>query len=258
MFHFLNNSSSRIHFHLNKFKLYSSNLIADWLIKTYICCIMKMKTGIVAILLGLGASSAALCQSQDNSQVDYVNPISLNASATNVPTTFLSMGLGMGGYYPYTGAAYVENPTISLMCDHTVVKRLGPGKLNMGGIMAYTSIYSNYTDYYTNYDYEQRWNYYIFGGRVTYNVQPFSGKNMDMYAGVMAAYYITTFSFASDDPNYAEPSDPGYSLKYGQASNFFSPGVFVGFRTWLNTHSSLWAEAGYGYTTFNFGVSYRI
>lgn len=219
---------------------------------------MKMKTGIVAVLFSLGLSSAALCQSPGNSQVDYVCPVNMQKQYLAMPNTFLSIGLGMGGYYPYTGAAFVENPTVSLMCDHTIFKHIGPGKINAGVVLAYTSIYSNYTDYFTNYNYQQRWDYYILGTRFTYNIQPFIGKNIETYAGIMAAYYITTFRFASNDPNYAEPNDPGYSLKYSNSPNFFSPGVFIGFRSWFNTHSSIWLELGYGYTSVNFGASYRI
>ncbi len=217
---------------------------------------MNLKTGIIIVLLSMGTGSVALCQSYNNSGTDYVRPVSQQTQT--IPNTYLSFGLGMGGYYPYTGASYVENPTISLMCDHTIFKHVGPGQVNVGGVLAYTSIYSNYTDYITNYNYEQRWDYYVFGTRFTYSLEPFNNKNMETYATVMVAYYLTTFKFASDDPNYAEPNDPGYSLKYGNVSNFFSPGIFLGFRSWLSPRSSIWLELGYGYTSVNFGASYRI
>ena len=214
---------------------------------------MRIKKGFFIIFISFSALSAATAQSTDNS-LNYVRPQSEQAGLNSSAST-ISFGLGFGGTYPYAGETYVENPNIILMGEAPVCKHAGPGSIDL---VSYKSIYSSYTGYYTNYNYEQRWNYYLFGGKLSYHVTPFGDKKVELYAGGMIAYYLTTFTFTSNDPNYAEPTDPGYALKTNNYPNFFSLSIYAGFRSWITNHSSVWFEMGYGYTALAFGASYKI
>lgn len=216
---------------------------------------MNFKRVILAAFLALAASPVVYAQSADSS-INYVRPQTEQTTASS--HTVLSLGLGFGGYYPYTAAIYEENPNLTLMVRHALFNHVGPGHIAIEGLVSYKSIYSGYTDTYTNYYYEQRWNYYIFGGRLSYHVSPLGSKKIDMYAGVMEAYYLTKFKFSSNDPDFSDPADPGYSLKYSYSPNFFAPSVFLGIRSWVTNHSSVWMEIGYGYTSVAFGASYKL
>lgn len=207
------------------------------------------------MIIGLVAFSTMNAQ-YENIQSDYVRP--QNNQVPLESATLLSLGLGFGGYYPVPAAMYIENPSVSLSTERVVVKHAGPGTLNLEGMLAYKSIYSGYTDYYTGYNYEQHWNYYIVGTRLSYHLKSFSNKKMEPYAGIMLGYYINAFKFTSNDPDYAEPSDPGYSLKFSGTANLFAPSVFAGVRSWISKRSAIWIEAGYGYSSIAFGASYKI
>ena len=183
---------------------------------------------------------------------------SVNERSVSSTNSILSFGFGMDGYYPYTGTNYVSNPNLTLIYENTLFKHLGPGKLSLGALASYKSIYSSYTDYYSGYNYQQRWNYYLIGARVSYNIKPFNNKGIETYAGGMVAYYITSFKFNSNDPNSSEPSDPGYFLTANDSPNFFALSIFAGVRSWFNNHTCVWLELGYGYSSLSFGVSYKI
>lgn len=218
---------------------------------------MKFKTTIFILFITLAISSLGIAQSAENNPIDYVRPFTEQpATPTN---NILSFGFGMGGYYPYTGTTYVENPNLTLYYDNPVFKNMGPGIVSLGGMLSYKSIYSTYTDYYSGYNYQQRWDYFITGARVSYSLRPFpNNENIETYAGGMVAYYITTFKFESNDPNSSEPTDPGYSLKSNNSPNFFALSIYAGVRSWFNNHTCVWLELGYGYSSLAFGVSYRI
>jgi len=213
---------------------------------------MKFKTGIFILLISFAFVSLGIAQSTD----DYVRPENQHNSATT--NSILSFGFGMGGDYPYTGTNFVENPNLSLYYENCILKNAGPGNVVIGGIASYKSIYSSYSDYYSGYSYEQRWNYYILGTRLSYHIKPFANKSIETYAGGMIAYYITTFKFTSNDPNYADPADPGYFLTANSYPNFFAFSIYAGVRSWFNSHASVWFELGYGYSSLAFGVSYKI
>jgi len=214
---------------------------------------MKFKTPLFILLISFAWSSVLMAQSETNSDDSYIRP----------PTSFhgnsvLSIGFGMGGYYPYTGTSAIESPNVTLSYEKAVFKNVGPGRIDLGALASYKSIYSSYMTYYGDYNYTQHWKYFILGTRVSYHINPFINKNIELYAGGMVAYYITVFNFTSNDPNTSDPADPGYSLTANHSPNFFALSVFSGIRSWISPHSGVWFELGYGYTTMAFGISYKI
>jgi hypothetical protein len=218
---------------------------------------MKLKQTIFITSFTLASASLVMAQTTDGAtSPDYVRPPI--EQPRPVSNNVISFGFGMGGYYPYTGTNYVSNPNLTLQYENTLFGHAGPGKVNVGALLSYKSIYSSYTDYYSGYNYQQRWNYYIIGSRVSYHLIPFFNKSLETYAGGMIGYYITAFKFNSNDPNTSEPSDPGYFLTGNNSPNFFALSVFAGVRSWFNNHTCVWVELGYGYSSLAFGVSYKI
>jgi hypothetical protein len=218
---------------------------------------MDFKKRTFTLLTGLLSTLSIMAQYADNSQYNYVNPDSKKITTTT--NSILSFGFGVGGNYPYSGITYVENPNITLSYENTTFKHVGPGSINLGELLSYENIYSGYTDYGTGYNYVQHWSYYILGTRISYHLNPFpTNKNIELYAGAMFGYYITTFKVTSTDPDYSEPGDPGYYLTPDNYPDFIALSTFVGARSWFNSHGSVWLEVGYGYTSLAFGVSYKI
>jgi hypothetical protein len=210
---------------------------------------MKLIKTTFLLLLSMATVSAVVAQSEDS----YVRP---NSSFTS--NSILSAGFGMGGYYPYTGTSAIESPNITLNYQRALFKNAGPGTIDLGALASYKSIFSSYMTYYNDYSYTQHWKYYILGTRLSYHVNPFNNKKIELYAGGMVAYYITVFNFSSNDPNTSDPADPGYALTTANSPNFFALSIFGGIRSWISPHSGVWLELGYGYTTMAFGVSYKI
>lgn len=184
---------------------------------------------------------------------------SSDEESPSISSNILSAGFGIGGQYPYMGTTSEETPNLSLLYQNTIVKHVFLGNISLGGLFSYKSIYSDYQDNSATYTYKQRWDYFIIGSRISYHIAPFpANKNIEFYGGAMAAYYITTFKFITNDPNYSEPGDPGYSLTINSSPNFFSLSIYTGIRSWVTSHSSIWIEVGYGYTSMAFGVSYKV
>jgi len=190
---------------------------------------MKLYKTIVLILLSFSSATAIMAQSAGNANDLYVRPGDASPQAYN---NIISLGFGVGGYYPYMGT---------------------------GGLLSFKTIYSNYLGYNGNYNYIQRWDYYIIGTRASYHIAPFYNKHIEFYAGAMIAYYITNFKFSSNDPEVSNPGDPGYGLTLDNNSpDFFSLSIYAGIRSSITQHSGVWIEMGYGYTSLAFGVSYKI
>lgn len=217
---------------------------------------MKLYKTIVIILLSFSSASAIMAQSAGNANDLYVRPGDASPQAYN---NIISLGFGVGGYYPYMGTTSVESPNISLLYENTILNHAGPGNISIGGLLSFKTIYSNYLGYNDNYNYIQRWDYYIIGTRASYHIAPFYNKHIEFYAGAMIAYYITNFKFSSNDPEVSNPGDPGYGLTLDNNSpDFFSLSIYAGIRSSITQHSGVWIEMGYGYTSLAFGVSYKI
>jgi hypothetical protein len=217
---------------------------------------LRMKKLILIVFIGFGAISACYAQNADSNRYEYVRPPS-NQNFDNLNNA-ISLGLGIGGYYPYKGLYYAESPNISLFYERSVLKHLVPGNITLGILASFKQINSSYEGYYTGYNYQQNWSYYTLGVRTTYRIINFPLNNIDSYAGGMAAYYITAFKFTSTDPDYNEPNDPGYYLTPNNYPNFFAFSVFAGVQSKFSNRGYIWGEVGYGYTTLAFGIRYML
>ncbi len=218
---------------------------------------MRFAKVLFILLVSMAMAFVCLAQTEDYNPYQYTRPESGNQTSYSNLNNVLSFGFGIGGYYPYNGVYYQENPGVILSYDHTILKHAGPGIVSLGAVVSYKQIYSPYMDYTTGYTYTQNWDYYIVGARAIYCLTSFPGNIIEPYAGAMLAYYITNFKLTSTDPNYSEPGDPGYYLFTSDYKNFFAPGIFAGIRSRFNKRESFWIEVGYGYTSMAFGMSYK-
>ena len=123
---------------------------------------------------------------------------------------------------------------------------------------SFKQIATGYSDYNGLYTYYQVWNYFLLGSRVVYYMHPFNTNRIELYAGGLGGYYITGFMFKSNDPHFAEPTDPGNYLSINHYPNYFTGSIFAGVRSWFSHSGSVWAELGCGYITANVGFSYKI
>jgi hypothetical protein len=218
---------------------------------------MNLKKKIFTILLVLACFSAGIAQYADTANIyDYVRPTTSEV-IKNANNNFIT-GLGIGGNYPYSGYSYSASPNILLGYERTVIHNAGLGEITLGAVFSYKQIVSYYQDYTTNYTYQQNWNYYMFGLRAVYYFTQLSLENFEPYIGFTEGYYLTGFKFSSTDPNYSNPDDVGYYLTPNTYPNFFAPGIFAGIRSSVGKRTIIWAELGYGYSTFAFGFSYKI
>jgi hypothetical protein len=217
---------------------------------------MDFKKAVFTAIFGLLGLSACMAQYTDTNQYDYVRPQNEKNPAGLINT--FSIGFGTGGDYPYYGAYYVESPSIILSYENTIIRHFGPGEVNLGALASFKQIASNYEDYSNGFSYIQRWDYYLLGARLVYHLTDFPSRLIEPYAGLMIAYYLTEFKFSSNDPDYSEPGDPGHDLLPNKYPSFFSPSIFAGVRSRFSNRGSTWLEAGYGYTSIAFGLSYKI
>src|SRR5580693_919115 len=127
-----------------------------------------MKKWVLILFIGFAAIFACSAQSADSNRYNYVRPLS-HQNFDNLNNA-ISLGFGVGGYYPYKGLYYSESPNISLSYERTVLKHFGPGNITLGAMASFKQINSSYTGYNTGYNYQQNWNYYVIGSRVTYYI----------------------------------------------------------------------------------------
>ncbi len=216
---------------------------------------MEFKRAVLLIVIVFVGVSISTAQFIDSSGYNYIRPV--KSQSSGVLNNSLSLAFGDGGYYPYHGESYLQSPGLIVSYENNTFKHIGPGTICTGVLVSYKQIGSNYTDYNTGFEYKQRWNYYILGARIIYRITGFPSAIIEPYAGVMLGYYINSFKFISDDPHYSEPSDPGYYLNSSSYPNILEPGIFAGIRSRLSSRGSVWFEAGYGFTSIAFGISYK-
>jgi hypothetical protein len=205
------------------------------------------------LLLFAGLLSASFAMAQTSAYADYVRPE--NETSVSAPNN-ISFGLGLGGYYPYSGAFYGQTPSLILMYDKTALKHVGPGTINIGAVLSYKRISSDYQYQYGGYTYLQEWNYYTLGLRCSYHFQIASMHGFEPYTGIMGGYNIVGFDFKSNDPNSSEPYSPGYYLEQNSYPDYFSFSIFAGASDKISNKVSVWLEIGYGYISSAFGVRY--
>lgn len=154
-------------------------------------------------------------------------------------TTAINAGVGIGTALGGLGNA---RPAISLSLDHGSWSVGGPGVVSLGGYVGNTGYK------YTSAGYTAKWNYFVVGARGAYHYNGFeSVPNLDVYGGVMLGYNIVKYS--------SDGTDQSFANSYGSGLGFSG---FLGGRWFFSDNIGAFAELGYGVSTLNAGVTFKM
>lgn len=157
-------------------------------------------------------------------------------------TNVIALGIGLGSSLGYSYGSI--SPAFSAQYEKGLWE-VGPGVISLGGYVGFIS------QKYTAANYKQKWNYTIIGVRSAYHYTGFtSGKlaNLDLYAGVMASYHITSYSY-----NYYGTGSRA-SESYPSA---LDANIYVGGRYYFTNNIAAFAEAGYGISYLTLGLAFK-
>lgn len=154
-------------------------------------------------------------------------------------TTAINAGIGLGTALGGVGKA---RPAVSLSLDHGKWAVGGPGVISIGGYVGNTGYK------YTSAGYSAKWNYFVVGARGAYHYNGFEDvPNLDVYGGVMLGYNIVKYSSDGNDQHLAD--------SYGSGLGFSG---FLGGRWFFSDKIGAYAELGYGVSTLNVGVTFKL
>lgn len=152
-------------------------------------------------------------------------------------TNVLNAGIGFGSNL---GGLGTGRPAISASFEHGQWEMSGPGVISIGGYIGNTG----YT--YKSAGYTQKWNYTVVGARSAYHYNGFkNAEDLDVYGGLMLSYNI--MNYKAD--NYSGPNNYGGGIGIS---------AYVGGRWFFSENLGVYAELGYGISTLNAGISYKL
>lgn len=155
---------------------------------------------------------------------------------TNVISAGIGLGSGLNGY-DYNSST----PGFSIQYDRGIWEA-GPGVISLGG-------YLGFKDYkYSNSDFQQRWNYTIFGARGAYHYTGLDVENLDVYGGVMLSFNNLNYS-------YTYYNGIGYVGGGYNSGPGLSP--FVGAKYYFAGNLAAYGELGFGVDILNIGLAYK-
>ncbi len=170
----------------------------------------------------------------------------------------ISLGVGIGGAYTYYGDGYTSTPNFVISYDNGTFGNVGPGTISLGALFAYKGIAYSYTDFYSRYNYDQKWNYYILGVRSAYHLSIPSVPRFDPYIGIMLAYYDISYKETSTDPFFNVPGSPYYYYYSNSYASYMAFSLYIGARYFVSDHIGFWLELGYGYSNAALGISFKL
>lgn len=183
-----------------------------------------------------------------------------NSNITNEPfskgSNVINVGLGVGGYYTYWGYGYAQTPNFVISYENGTFGHVGPGVISLGALLSYKGISDNWVSH--GYSYSEKWNYWIVGLRSAYHWNFTHSPKFDPYAGLMLGYYYINSAFATNNPEYFSPGNPGYIYYSSTYPNYAALSLFLGARYYVSHKVGIWGELGYGYTTLALGVNFKL
>jgi len=183
-------------------------------------------------------------------------PTNTQAQSFEKGTKAINLGIGLNGSSRYYSSGYARQgiaPTFLFAMDVGVAE-LGPGTLGIGGLVGFNTTRSSYYYSYYNRSYDYRSSNLIIGVRANYHWNEWHNNDkLDTYAGVMAGYSIRV-SNTNDDPYY---NTPGYRTVSTLAYNFPTYNGYVGIRYLFVPAFGVYAEAGFGVTFINGGLTFK-
>lgn len=166
----------------------------------------------------------------------------------------ITLGFGVDPYYRSSykgnwgnGYRYTEVGPIILTYERGITELLGIGRLGVGGGVGQSFYTSKW--YNGSYESKERTSRTALFARCAYHFD-FGIDKMDVYAGVGAATYIYSRTYTSEDP-----FDTYYKSKGARVDG--GPILFGGIRYYFTNSFGVYAEAGYGMSAFNGGLSFK-
>ncbi len=141
----------------------------------------------------------------------------VNAQAFEKGTSALNLGIGIGGSYG-GGAGITSLPQFNASFEKGIWEIGGPGVVSLGGFLGYKS--------YKFDSWDGKWSYSTIGVRSAYHYNGIDNEKIDLYGGVMAAYYL--YKYSGSYSYSGSGGGVGFSLFAG-ARYFFAPkfGVYA-------------------------------
>jgi hypothetical protein len=168
-----------------------------------------------------------------------------SSDAFGVGTNVISAGIGLGS----TIADYTygtQSPGFNVTYDRGFWEA-GPGVISLGG---YAGIKDYKYGYVSNgYAYSEKWDYTVVGVRAAWHFTGLDIDNLDLYGGLMLAYYALSYSYSDNQGN------SGGSL--GNYGNTVGVSVFAGARYYFAGNLGAFGELGFGANVLSLGVSYK-
>lgn len=149
--------------------------------------------------------------------------------------------LGFGPGIPYYGSNGF-GPAFLANYDHNIWQ-VGPGTISLGGQIATSFFWQNYT--HQGESYRHRWSHVGVIFRSAYHYD-WRVPGLDTYAGFGAGMLFSTF-----DNNGNESDKESFNLS-------FLPTAFVGISYFFNELIGINAECGYNFSYASIGISFRI
>jgi hypothetical protein len=162
-------------------------------------------------------------------------------------TNIVSAGIGLGSsILSYSGAS--QSPALSLQYEKGVWDVGGPGVISLGGYGGYKGY--SYSGKSAGYSFDEKWHYTVIGVRSAYHYNGWNLQNVDLYAGLMLAYNILSFSYSDNTGNNIYSGRGSYGSTVGLSA-------YIGGRYFFGNNFAALAELGYGVAFLNIGVAMK-
>ena len=174
----------------------------------------------------------------------------INAQPFEMGTNVLGVGIGIGGHYAAWNSSYSSTPAIGISYEHGIKDGLGPGTIAIGGYIGYKGMSYHYDYILSNYYYDEKWTYLIFGLRGIYHYNFDLDDNLDLYGGLMLSYNNVNYKYTTNNP---------YS-PYGNGSyaSYIDFSLFVGGRYYFTNNVGVFMELGYGISYLTVGLNFKL
>ncbi len=177
--------------------------------------------------------------------VSVFSAASAKAQAFGVGTNVISAGIGLGSSIAnYTYGS--QSPGFNVTYDRGIWEA-GPGVISLGGYVGIKDYKYGYIQ--NGYAYSEKWNYTVVGVRGAWHFTGLNIDNLDLYGGVMLAYYAVGYSYNDNQGN------AGGSL--GNYGNTVGLSVFAGAKYYVSGNFAVFGELGFGANILDLGVAYK-
>lgn len=179
-----------------------------------------------------------------------ISSLTSNAQVFEKDRNFAQVGYGLGlgygrllnSYSAYDNYRFGGFGPVALSYERGITDNIGIG-LQFG----YSSYGATWNDNYAaGFQYKYRWSTLTLMARGAYHFNVRSRK-FDPYAGVGIGFAKYSYKYTSNDPTFS-----GNNVSYGSPLAYQ---IFGGFRYMFNDNFGVYAEAGYGYSVFNGGLT---